>query len=117
MKISKAYSCILYVKNDDGELEFMISIHVDDMFMAERPGKLKKTKEMMKLDFNIQESGKVKKFIGVYYEWGHGKKVLYAKMTLEKDVNKLVEYYKKLIGGEVKVQNTPGAPCTTHSKI
>ena len=53
----------------------MISVHVNDIFMAGRPETLVNFKENRKLKFNIQESGKVKKLIGVYYEW-----VNYAKV-------------------------------------
>ena len=33
----------------------------------------------------------MKKFLGVYYEWGRDAKGLQAKMTMEKDVKKLVK--------------------------
>ena len=68
---------------------------------------------MIKLKLDIQESGTVNKFIGVYYEWGRGAKGLYAKMTMQKYVNKLVDGYKKFIGGGLKIQKTPCAPGTT----
>ena len=47
-----------------------MSVHVDYLFMAGNPETLKKTKENIKEKFNISESGKAKKFLGVYYEWG-----------------------------------------------
>ena len=71
---------------------------------------------MINLNFNIQDYGKVKKFIGVYYEWGSDVKGSYAKMTTEKEVKKLVEGYKKFIGSGAKVHKIPGAPGTTLSK-
>ena len=40
----------------------------------------------------------------------------YAKIIMYKYLNKLVEGYKKYIGSDVKVQKTPGTPCTTLSK-
>ena len=43
------------------------------------------------------------KFLGVYYEWGSDAKSTYVKMTMRKDVNKLVEGYEKYTGSEVKV--------------
>ena len=52
----------------------------------------------------------MKKFIGLYYEWGSDKKVLYKKMTIEKYVKKLLECYKKHTGGDVKVQKKTGSP-------
>ena len=45
----------------------------------------------IKEKFNISESGKVKKFLGIYYKWGHDVKCTYAKMITEKDVKKLAE--------------------------
>ena len=55
-------------------------------------------------------------FLGVYYEWRCEPKVVYAKMTMENDVNKMVEGYEKYTGSGIKVQKTPGAPGTTLSK-
>ena len=71
---------------------------------------------MIKLKFNIQEYGKAKKYLGVYYEWGHDAKGLYDKMTMDKDIKKLVDIYEKFIGSDIKVQKTPGAPGMNLSK-
>ena len=40
----------------------------------------------------------------------------YAKMTMEKDVKKLVEGYEKYTGSDLKVKKSLGAPGTTLSK-
>ena len=45
-----------------------MSVHVDNIFMAGKPDTWEKIKEKIKLKFNIKESAKVKKFLGVYYE-------------------------------------------------
>ena len=37
-------------------------------------------------------------------------------MTMDKDMNNLVEGYKKYTGGDLKVQKTPRAPGTNQSK-
>ena len=66
--------------------------------MAGRRETLETIKEIIKLKFNIQESGEVKKFIGVYFEWGNNAKVLHHKMTLEKEVNKMVYGCENLLG-------------------
>ena len=84
--------------------------------MASRPEALKYTKENIKEKFNILESGKVKKFIGVYYKWGHISKCTYVKMTTEKYVNNLVGGYAKYSGSDLKVQKTPWALDTNLSK-
>ena len=44
-----------------------MAVHVDDVFIAGNPYTLDKIKEMINLKFNIQEYGKVKRFLGVYY--------------------------------------------------
>ena len=44
------------------------------------------------------------------------RKVRTQKMTMEKDVKKLVEGYDKYTGSDVKVQKNPGGPGTTLSK-
>ena len=93
-----------------------MSVHVDDAFTEGKPQTLEKIKENIKPNFNIQDSGKVKKFIRVYYEWGRDAKALYEKMTMEKDVKKLVEGYEKNNEGDVKVQKIPGTTGATTSK-
>ena len=89
-----------------------MSVHVDDVFVSGSPEPLEKIQELIKLTFNIQDSGKVKKFLGVYYKLGHCDKGLYAQITMEKDVNKLVGGYDKFTGSDIKFHKTPGAPST-----
>ena len=85
--------------------------------MTRKPKTLDKIKEMINLKLNIQESGKVKKFLGVYYKWGCGAKGLYNNMSMEGGITKFVEDYEKYSGSDVQVQKTPGAPGMTLSKI
>ena len=90
LKRIKAYSFIFYEKDDNEKLGLVISVHVDDVFMEGKMETLEKIEEMINLKFNIQESGKLKKFLGVYYGWVCDPKDLYTNMTMEKEVNKLV---------------------------
>ena len=46
--------------------------------MAGNPETLKVIKENIKEKFNISKSVKVKKFLGVYYKWGHDSKLMYG---------------------------------------
>ena len=77
LKRSKADSCILYKKYDNGKLELAMSVYVDYMFMARNMEILEKIKGLINLKVNIQKYGKAKKFLGVYYEWVHDKKGLF----------------------------------------
>ena len=90
-----------------------MSAYVGDTCMDGNLETLKNTKEKIKKNFNIQEYGKVKNFLRVYYEWICDAKCTYSKMTTEKDVNKLVEGYKNYIGSDAEVHKTTGAPGTT----
>ena len=94
----------------------MLSVHVDYVFMEGRPKTMENIKYMIKLNLNIQESSKLKKFLGVYYEWGHDDKGQHTKITIDKDVKKLVYGYDKFTGSHVKVLKTPGVPGTTLCK-
>ena len=50
---SKAYSCIFFWKDEKGKLELVMSVHVDDIFMADKLETLKVIKENIKESFNI----------------------------------------------------------------
>ena len=93
-----------------------MSICVDSVLIAGSPETLEEVKEMINLKFKIQESGKVKKFLRVYYGWGHDTKRSYAKTTMETDVNKLVDGYDNFNGIDIKVHKTPGVTGTNLSK-
>ena len=84
------------MKTKKGKLQLVISVHVDDVFMDVNPETLKVIEENIKEKFNISESGKVRKFLGVYYKCCHNVKGTYTKMTMEKHVKKLVEGYKNI---------------------
>ena len=116
LKRSKSDSCIFYKKDEYGKLELVISVHLDDVLMVGNPDTLNKIKEMIKKKFNIEESVKVKKFSRVFYEWGRDVKGSYAKITLDKDVKKLVEGYENYTGSDIKVKKTTGDTGTTISK-
>ena len=54
-------------------------VNVDDLLMVGKPETQKNIKENINKNSNIQKSGKVKKFLGVYYEWGRDAKHTYKK--------------------------------------
>ena len=80
-----------------------MSVHVHDVFMTARPEKLENIKAIINMKFNIQESVKLKKFLGLYYEWGHKAKGEYAKITMQEYVKELGDMYEKFIESVVKV--------------
>ena len=87
----------------------MISVHVDDVFMAGNLEILKFIREHIRNKFNISGSGYVNNFLEDYYERSYGAKGTYAKITIEKDVKKLVEGYRNYMGSDSRVQKPPVA--------
>ena len=53
LNMSKADSWIFFQKYEKGKLELVMSVHVDDVFMAGKPETLKAIKENNKEKFNI----------------------------------------------------------------
>ena len=53
----------------------------------------------------------------MYYKRGNDAKGPYTKITMGKDVNKLVDAYENFTRSDIKVQKTHGAPCKTLSEI
>ena len=90
-----------------------MSFHVDGVFMTNKPERLENISENIKEKFNISDSGKVKKFLGVYYEFGHDAKRYIFENDHEKYAKKIVESHEKYTGSDFKVQKTPGALGTT----
>ena len=56
-----------------------MSVKIYDVFMEGGPKELEKIKKPIKLKFNIQEFGKVKKLLRVYHKRGHEAKGTYDK--------------------------------------
>ena len=52
----------------------------------------------------------------MYYEWGRNVKGSYAKITMEKYINKFVEGCENHTGSDIKVQKTPSDAGITLSK-
>ena len=81
-----------------------------------KTGNTKVIKKKIKEKFNISEFIKVKKFLGVYYKWGHDVKGTYVKMTMEKDVKNLIEGYEKFTVSDLRIQKTPWSLCKSLGK-
>ena len=62
-KRSKSDLWIFFQKYEKGKLKLVMTVYVADVFMDGKPETLKVIKEKTKENFNISESGKVKKFL------------------------------------------------------
>ena len=116
---SKADPCLLLKKDDRGKVVLLIVCYVDDVLLSGTKDTIKWFKEEFKRKYNITELGRMKKHLGMWYEWKNDDQgELYIKVTMDDMLKDIVDIYEKMIGKEVKMQETPGYPkqCLTKLK-
>jgi hypothetical protein len=94
--------------DEKGELEAIMLIHVDNCFICGSEATVKRTKEAIKKFLSIKDKGKLKKFLGVSYEWRDGSTL----RIHQDDMKDIIESYEKLFG-IVKIFDSPGYPGKT----
>lgn len=111
MKQSLTDPCLFY-KKVNGKLVLIALIHVDDTLVAGPPKWVQWYKEMVGLRFKYRDEGKLKKHLGVWYEWKTDPetKERCVVATMPQLVNEIIEAYEKYKGGPVKEYDTPGYP-------
>ena len=113
LKQSLADPCCVY-RRRNGETTLIFAITVDDTILTGRDEDVKWFKETIKKTFNTTNLGKLRKHLGVSYEWGKtdkGHKYILANMKLyEKE---MVEDFEKFLGNKLKTAETPGWPGKT----
>jgi hypothetical protein len=102
--------CVFY-KHENNKLVLMAVIHVDDTMLAGKPEWIEWFKKGIGKRFDYTDQGKLKKHLGVSYEWNEtadGKP--YVKATMPKLVRQIVEVYENFTGEEAPAYDTPGMP-------
>jgi hypothetical protein len=84
-------------------------IHVDNCLICGSKATVKRTKEAIKKFLSIKDEGKLKKFLGVSYEWRDDSTLRIHQDNYIKDI---IESYEKLFG-TVKIFDSPGYPGKT----
>ena len=86
--------------------------------MSGKPEDIKEFMQKFKKKYNITELGRMKKHLGMWYEWKKDEKgEPYVKVTMDEMLEEIIEKFEKVIGKEVKIQNTPGYPGKFLTKI
>jgi hypothetical protein len=105
--------CVFY-KQENGKLVLMAVIHVDDMMLAGKPEWIKWFKKGIGKCFDYTYQGKLKKHLGVLYEWNEtADSEPYVKATMPKLVRQIMETYANFTGEQVPAYDTPGMPSIT----
>ena len=115
---SQTDPCLLIKRNDEGEVILLIVCYVDDVLMSGRSEDIKEFMQKFKKKYNITELGRMKKHLGMWYEWKKDEKgEPYIKVTMDEMLDEIIKKFEKVIRKEVKIQNTPGYPGKFLTKI
>ena len=108
---SKVDPCLLLKRNDKNEVVLLIVCYVDDVLMSGTKEEINKFKKNFKKLYNITELGRMKKHLGMWYEWKKDKNnETYIKVTMDSMIKEIIELYEQTTGKKVKEQVTPGYP-------
>src|SRR5688572_23712861 len=110
MTRSSTDPCVFYLKDENGKAKLIIACHVDDTIIVGKKEDQEWFKTEVQKRFSIKDLGKLKKHLGVWYEWKqeNGETIIEAKMTAL--IDEIIKATEKYIGKEIKTYKTPGAP-------
>jgi hypothetical protein len=103
--------CLYYWKNAEGEVMLMAVVHVDDVLLAGKKETIEKFKSELKKRFNISDLGRLKKHLGVWYDWKTDDKgETYVVASMKRLEDEIVESFETSVGRSAKEAETPGYP-------
>jgi hypothetical protein len=109
--------CLYYWLNEKREVILMAVVHVDDILLSGKKETIERFKTEIRKRFNISELGKLKKHLGVWYDWKKDKNgETYVVASMPKLEDEIVELYEETTGKTVKEAETPGYPNKVLSK-
>ena len=88
----------------------MIVVYVDDVLMAGESENIKIFKEQLRKTYKITDLGKLKRHLGVWYEWNKNGEDSMVKINMDDMASKIVKEYEESTNGTVKEWNSPGYP-------
>ena len=101
---------MLYKRNEFEELQLIIAVYVDDVLISGKEKEIYKFKNKFKQTYKITDLRKLKRHLGIWYEWIKNKEGSTIKMHMDNMARKIVKEYEVLTHGTVKVWISPGYP-------
>ena len=115
---SKVDPCLLIRRDKEGKVKLLVVCYVDDVLLSGTEKEIKLFKTQFKKKYNITDLGKMKKHLGMWYDWKKNENnEPYIHVTMDSMLKDIVQTYEKIIGKEVKKQTTPGYPNQSLKKI
>ena len=60
---------MLYKKDEEGKLRLIVAVYADEVLISAREIDFREFKETFKKRYYITDLGKLKKYLGIWYEW------------------------------------------------
>ena len=116
MEQSNTDPCLFY-KKKDGKLWVMIAVYVDDCLIAGPPKALKWLKDGIRTRFNIDDMGKLKKHLGVWYDWKEDNDgEVYLTASMPKMADEIGAKFEEAMGHPARLSDLPASPGTVLAK-
>ena len=109
MEQCRSDPCVFYLKEND-KVSLVTMIFVDDTTLYGLKEKIEWFKKKLKERFNISDLGRLRKHLGVWYEWKMGKDGIEIEATMDQLVESIIQAYETHTNSEVKEYSTPGKP-------
>ena len=112
LKQSLTDPCLFYEKDEEGILKGVIVVYIDDCLIAGKGEFIQRMKEKLKQEFGVVEDGRLRKLLGVQYEWLDMDSDTDARVVLsmEDKAVEIVHAFNKARGYIPKNYSTSGKP-------
>jgi hypothetical protein len=109
----KTDPCVFHRQDEEGFLELMIACHVDDSVIAGRKSAIDRYYDEFEKHLKIERLGKMKKHLGIWWEFKQDQRGLYLEGSMEKMRLDIIATMEKCAGKSMRHFQTPGYPGTT----
>ena len=114
---SETDPCIFFIKNEQSETELIAAIYVDDTMLVGTNEKIEWFKRSINRRFNYSDLGKLKKHLGIWYEWGEDQDSKYIRGTMPKLIKEIINKTEQILNKELtRERSTPATPGKTLKK-
>jgi hypothetical protein len=114
---SKVDPCMLYKKDNKGDLVLLLVFHIDDAYVTGRPAEVKKMLAHLKASVEVLEFGQMDEHLGVKYSLEKDNIGWYYECKMDKYVSKTVAEYEQDMKIKLRNHPTPAAPGTILMKL
>jgi hypothetical protein len=111
MKQSLADPCMFYKKDGKNDLVLLAVVFVDDVLLGGTEKMVKWFKTKISTRFNFTDLGKLRKHLGVWYEWGRDENGdTFIKATMDLLIDKTIEAFRNVTGHYASAVSMPAYP-------